>query len=104
MGWLYVFLAAASELVGVVGLTKFSKKRSVFSAILYLGGFGASFIFLYFAFNFLQVSTAYAVWTGVGTAGAVLMNMAFFGESRSKGRIASVILIIIGVVGLKALS
>lgn len=104
MGWLYVFLAAASELVGVVGLTKFSKKRSVFSAILYLGGFGASFIFLYFAFNFLQVSTAYAVWTGVGTAGAVLMNMAFFGESRSKSRIASVILIIIGVVGLKALS
>lgn len=104
MGWLYVFLAATSELVGVVGLTKFSKKRSVFSAILYLGGFGASFVFLYFAFNFLQVSTAYAVWTGVGTAGAVLMNMVFFGESRSKGRIASVILIIIGVVGLKALS
>ena len=104
MGWLYVFLAATSELVGVVGLTKFSKKRSVFSAILYLGGFGASFVFLYFAFNFLQVSTAYAVWTGVGTAGAVLMNMIFLGESRSKGRIASVILIIIGVVGLKALS
>src|SRR5699024_2321269 len=104
MGWLYVFLAATSELVGVVGLTKFSKKRNEFSAILYLGGFGASFVFLYFAFNFLQVSTAYAVCTGVGTEGAVLMNMVYFGESRSKGSIASVILIIIGVVGLKALS
>ena len=104
MGWLFVFLAATSELIGVVGLTKFSQKRSMFSAILYLGGFGTSFIFLYFAFNFLQVSTAYAVWTGIGTAGAVLINMMFFGESRSRGRIMSVTLIIIGVVGLKALS
>jgi len=74
------------------------------NTVLFLGGFAASFAFLYYSFNFLQVSTAYAVWVGIGTAGAVIINMIFFGESKSLGRITSVILIIIGVVGLRALS
>ncbi len=104
MGWLYVFLAAASELVGVTGLTKYSKKKTLFSFLLYYGGFGLSFYFLYQSFRFLQVSTAYAVWIGIGTAGAVLINMIFFNESKSPGKIISVILIVIGVVGLKYVS
>ncbi|GKV69483.1 QacE family quaternary ammonium compound efflux SMR transporter [Sporosarcina sp. NCCP-2716] len=104
MGWLYVALAAGSELAGVAGLNKYSKRKSLLSGLAYLGGFGLSFLFLYTSFKYLQVSTAYAVWIGIGTAGAVLLNMIFFGESRSLSRIASLMLIIIGVVGLKALS
>lgn len=104
MGWLFVFLAASSELVGVIGLKKYSMKKTFFSFILYGGGFGLSFYFLYQSFKFLQISTAYAVWIGIGTAGAVLINMIFFGESRSAGKVISVALIVIGVVGLKYLS
>ncbi|PID14216.1 hypothetical protein CSV63_14105 [Sporosarcina sp. P34] len=44
------------------------------------------------------------MWIGVGTAGAVLINRLFFGESKSAGRGVSLTLIVIGVVGLKALS
>lgn len=104
MGWLYVFLASISELIGVIGLKIYSSKKTIYSFILYIGGFGCSFLFLYQAFKFLQVSTAYAVWIGIGTAGAVLINMIFFDESKSAGKITSVILIVIGVVGLKTLS
>ena len=104
MGWLYVALAAGFEFVGVIGLNKYSQQRSIPTGLLYLGGFGLSFLFLYTSFKFLQVSTAYAVWIGIGTAGAVLLNMIFFGESKSLSRIGSLALIIIGVVGLKALS
>lgn len=104
MGWLYVCLAAVSELVGVVGLKKYSEEKTVPSFILYFGGFGLSFLFLYQSFKFLQVSTAYAVWIGIGTAGAVIINMIFFGESKSAGKAVSVSMIVIGVVGLKALS
>lgn len=50
------------------------------------------------------MSIAYAVWMGLGTAGAVTINMIFFGESRRLCRIVSVGLIIIGVVGLKMVS
>lgn len=104
MGWIFVFLAAIAELIGVVGLKKFSDHKAVMNFIVYIGGFAASFAFLYYSFKFLQVSTAYAVWVGIGTAGAVVINMIFFGESRSPGRMLSVVFIVIGVVGLKALS
>lgn len=93
-----------SELAGVVGLNKYSERKTVPSFLLYMGGFGLSFFFLYQSFKFLQVSTAYVVWIGIGTAGAVLINMIFFGESKSRGKIVSVMMIVIGVVGLKALS
>lgn len=56
------------------------------------------------SFHYLQVSVAYAVWIGVGTAAAVLVNMIFFNESKNFGRVMSLIVIIIGVTGLKAVS
>ncbi|PIC64436.1 QacE family quaternary ammonium compound efflux SMR transporter [Sporosarcina sp. P13] len=104
MGWILVLLAALSEFVGVIGLKKYSEKKNAINALLYYGGFGLAFFLLYNSFKFLQVSTAYAVWIGVGTAGAVIINMIFFGESKSTGRIVSLCLIVFGVVGLKALS
>lgn len=104
MGWVFVFFAAASEIAGTIGLKLYSQQKTIKHGLLYIGGFGASFIFLYESFNFLQVSVSYAVWIGIGTAGAVLLNMILFGESKSIGRIVSVFLIVIGVVGLKALS
>lgn len=104
MGWLFVLLAAVSEVTGVVGLKMYSQEKNVRNGVIYASGFAASFAFLYISFKYLQVSIAYAVWIGIGTAGAVLINMILFGESKSTGRLISVGLIIIGVVGLKALS
>ncbi|NHC40500.1 QacE family quaternary ammonium compound efflux SMR transporter [Bacillus sp. MM2020_1] len=104
MGWLLVFLAAASEVAGAAGLKLYSQKKTFRNGVLYIGGFGASLIFLYVSFQFLQLSIAYAVWVGIGTAGAVFINMFLFGESKNLGRIISVLVIIIGVVGLKVLS
>ncbi|RST72330.1 multidrug efflux SMR transporter [Siminovitchia acidinfaciens] len=104
MGWLFVFLASASEIAGVMGLKMFSEKKTIKNGAFYLGGFAASFIFLYESLNYLQLTVAYSVWIGVGTAGAVLVNMLLFNESKSIARIVSVILIVIGVTGLKAVS
>lgn len=104
MGWLFIFFASITEITGVIGLKKFSQKKTLPNGLIYGTGFALSFVFLYFAFQYLQVSVVYAVWMGIGTAGAVIVNMIFFGESRSPGRIASVALIIIGVVGLKFIS
>lgn len=104
MGWLYVSLAAISEMAGVAGLKMYSQQKAIKSGLLYLGGFATSFMFLYISFKYLQVSIAYSVWIGIGTAGAVLLNMFIFGESKDIMRVSSVILIVIGVVGLKAVS
>lgn len=104
MGWLFVALAAISEIVGVVGLKLFSQVKNLRHVVIFVSGFTVSFVLLYQSFNYLQLSIAYAVWIGLGTAGAVIINMIFFGESKSLGRIISLILIIIGVTGLKVVS
>lgn len=104
MGWILVLLAAISEIVGVVGLRFYSQKKNIRNLLIYLGGFGLSFMLLYASFNYLQLSIAYVVWVGIGTVGAVLVNIIFFGESKNLTRIISIIAIIIGVAGLKAVS
>ncbi|SDC81355.1 paired small multidrug resistance pump [Terribacillus halophilus] len=104
MGWLFVLIASCFEMVGVIGLKKFSSNKNVWNAAIYFGGFICSFILLYQSFHYLQLSVAYAVWTGIGTAGAVLLNMLLFNESKSMGRVLSVLIIIAGVVGLKIVS
>jgi quaternary ammonium compound-resistance protein SugE len=47
------------------------------------------------------VGTAYAVWVGVGAVGTAILGMVLLGESASVGRIASIGLIVAGIVGLK---
>ena len=104
MGWIYVLCAAMFELVGVTGLKKLSEKRNIKNLSILILGFASSFALLYKAFQYLDISVAYAVWTGLGTAGAVFINMLLFGEAKTIKRVLSVGLIVIGVVGLKAVS
>ncbi|MCD9086378.1 multidrug efflux SMR transporter [Stenotrophomonas sp. SY1] len=104
MGWFLVVAAALMETLGVVGLKRYSQNKNALNGLLFFGGFGASFVLLYQSFRYLQLSVAYAVWIGLGTAAAVLVNMAFFGESRSIARLLSLGVIVAGVVGLKAVS
>jgi len=104
MGWVLIILAALSEIIGVVGLRIYSQHKTLRNLMLYIGGFGVSFALLYASFNYLQLSIAYVVWVGIGTVGAVLVNIIFFGESKNLSRIISIIAIIVGVAGLKAVS
>lgn len=104
MGWLFVMAAASFEVTGAVGLHLYSQKKNILSTALYLGGFGLSFLLLYQSFDYLQLSVAYAVWIGLGTAGAVLVNMIFFGESKNRQRVLSLMVILAGVIGLKLVS
>src|SRR5699024_6326402 len=121
MGWLFVFLAASSELVGVVGLKRFSEQKTVMMGLLYGLGIEVYFLFLYYYFLFLylcdyisflyiklyliyEVNTAYAFCIGNGNAGTEVIKMFIIVESKSVGKEVSVIFIVIGVVGLKAMS
>lgn len=104
MGWAFVISAATLEMVGVIGLRLFNKEKTYPHLAVYIGGFMISFLLLYVSFRYLDMSVAYAVWTGLGTAGSVLVNMIFFGESRSFRRVLSLGIILVGVIGLKAIS
>ena len=63
-----------------------------------------SFYFLSVALKTLPLGTAYAIWTGIGTVGTVILGIILFKEPLDIIRIVCIILIIIGILGLKIIS
>src|SRR5580765_4225602 len=62
----------------------------------------AAFVFLLGrALQVLEVGVAYAVWTGIGAAGTLIMGVALFGETLNPAKIAGIVLVITGIVALK---
>jgi quaternary ammonium compound-resistance protein SugE len=100
MAWIWIWLAAACEIVWVLGLKAsghFAKlKPSVVTIVAYL----ASLYFLSLGVRRLPIGTSYVVWTGVGAAGAAIGGMILYGESRDPLRIACLFVIAAGVAGL----
>ena len=60
-----------------------------------------SFFFLSLALKNLPLGTAYAIWTGIGAVGTVILGVFLFGEAATPTRLALILLIIAGIVGLK---
>lgn len=104
MEWLFLILAGFMEVVGVIGIKKTAEKNSFINNVILIGGFVISFQLLMRAMETISLSTAYAVWTGIGTVGAAVVGMIFFKESKSLLRIACILGIIFSVVGLKLVS
>jgi quaternary ammonium compound-resistance protein SugE len=62
----------------------------------------AAFVFLLGrALQVLEIGIAYAVWTGIGAAGTLLMGVLLFGEAMSPMKIAGIVLVVLGIVALK---
>ncbi|ARD47843.1 QacE family quaternary ammonium compound efflux SMR transporter [Sporosarcina sp. P37] len=101
MAWVYLIIASLGEIFGVMSINYYLQNRSVKRLLLIVGIFGFGFVFLSLAMREIQMSTAYAVWTGLGAAGAVLMGILIFKEPASGKRLFFLSLIILGAVGLK---
>jgi paired small multidrug resistance pump len=101
MTWTFLVLAGLLEIVGVSGIAKINQRPSIFSLIMLIGGFSGSFLFLSLSMNEISMGTAYAVWTGIGTAGSAIVGMLLQGESKDPLRLLFIALIILTVIGLK---
>lgn len=104
MSWLYLFIAGLLEIFWAVELKLSHGFSRLLPSILTIAGITASFVFLSLALKKLPLSTSYAVWTGIGTAGTVLFGVFYFHESISAAHIICVALILCGIIGLKFLS
>jgi small multidrug resistance pump len=100
LAWIYLSAAIATEVVGTVFLRYTEGFTRVVPTILVLGAFGGSLWLAALALKQLEVSLAYAVWAGVGTAAIAVIGMAAMGESVNALKLASIALVITGVVGL----
>ena len=101
MAWVYLVIASLGEIFGVISINLYIQKKSIGRLLLLVASFTFGFIFLALAMRDIPMSTAYAIWTGLGAAGAVLMGALFFGESAGWKRLCFLSLIIAGAVGLK---
>ena len=99
--WLLLGLAGLAEIVWVIAL-KYSEgfTKPVASAITVVS-LAVSMLLLGWAVKTLPIGTAYAVWTGIGAAGAAMAGLYLFGESANPARLLCIGLVIVGVVGLK---
>ncbi|ACT04466.1 DMT family transporter [Paenibacillus sp. JDR-2] len=101
MNWLALICAGLFEMLGVVMMNKVNEKKSVKNIALLLIGFGMSFACLSYAMQTLEMSIAYAIWTGIGATGGAILGMILYGEPKNMLRIFFITLIIGAVVGLK---
>ena len=101
MNWLILFIAGLFETGWAVGLKYTQGFSRPMPTVFTLIAMAISFWLLAMAMRTLPVGTAYAVWTGIGAVGAVILGIVLFGEPVTFARIGCVALIVTGLIGLK---
>ena len=101
MAWTLLFLAGLFEVAWAIGLKYTDGFSKLVPSTLTIAAMVASVVLLGLAMKQLPVGTAYAVWTGIGTIGTVILGIFLLGESAAPLRIACLALIVLGIAGLK---
>lgn len=100
LAWIYLAAAIATEVVGTVFLRFTDGFTKPLPSVLVIATYALSLWLTALALRQLEISLAYAVWAGVGTAAVAVIGMAALGESVNALKLASIVLVIGGVVGL----
>jgi quaternary ammonium compound-resistance protein SugE len=101
MAWVVLFIAGLLEIGWAIGLKYTQGFTKLWPSVATVGAMAVSFLLLSVALKTIPVGTGYAIWTGIGAVGTVIVGMAFLDEPREVERIVCILLIIIGIVGLK---
>ena len=101
MGWLLLFTAGFAEIIFAVSLKYNEGFSKLWPSVITCITGGLSFYLLILAIKTLPLGTAYAVWTGMGAVGVAILGIFLFKESADWFRLTSILLIIIGIIGLK---
>jgi len=101
MAWLILLVAGLLEIGWATGLKYTEGFTRLVPSVLTVGSMVASIVLLSIALKTLPVGTGYAVWTGIGAVGTAILGIYLFGESTDLPRLASIGLIVAGIIGLK---
>lgn len=100
MGWIYLATAIALEIFATSNLKMSEGLTRLTPSLLVFPLYGGSFLCLARALKTLELGTAYAVWSAVGTAIVAAIGIFWFGESVTPLKLVSLALVVAGVVGL----
>ncbi len=101
MAWIYLLIAGAFEIVWAVSLKFTDGFTRLWPSVGTVVAMGISMVCISFALRTIPMGTAYAIWTGIGAAGTVIVGMVWFNEPRDAMRLLSIAAIIVGIAGLK---
>lgn len=101
MPWIVLVVAGLFEVGWAIGLKYTEGFTRLWPSVATVAAMVASVVLLGWAMRSLPVGTAYAVWTGIGAVGTVLLGIVLFHEPATVGRLLCVAMILAGIVGLK---
>ena len=101
MAWAYLVAAGLLEIGWAVGLKHTDGFTRPLPTVLTVGAMIVSIALLGIALRDLPLATGYAIWTGIGTIGTAILGMLLFNEPATAIRLASIGLVLAGIVGLK---
>lgn len=101
MSWFLLLIAGLLEVAWAAGLKTSEGFTRLWPSVFTIVTSTASFVLLAIAMKQLPLGTAYAVWTGIGAVGAFIFGIVVMGEAVTVARIASALLIVTGLIGLK---
>lgn len=104
MPWILLVIAGLFEVAWAIGLKYTEGFTRLWPSVGTLAAMALSVILLGLAMRTLPVGTAYAVWTGIGAVGTVILGIVLFAEPANAARLACVGLIVAGILGLKLTS
>ncbi|AXK39774.1 quaternary ammonium compound efflux SMR transporter SugE [Crenobacter cavernae] len=104
MAWIHLVIAGLLEVAWAIGLKQSEGFSKLVPSAFTLVTMAASFYLLASAMRSLPAGTAYAVWTGIGAVGTVLIGIFWLNEPVNAGRVLSLTLLVAGLIGLKVSS
>ncbi|AXO15567.1 MULTISPECIES: quaternary ammonium compound efflux SMR transporter SugE [Thalassospira] len=104
MAWTALVIAGFLEICWAIGLKYTEGFTKPIPSALTIAAIAASFWLLSIAMRTIPIGTAYAIWTGIGAAGAVIFGIIMVGEPANPGRLVAIALILSGIVMLKLFS
>ncbi|MFD4820714.1 DMT family transporter [Peribacillus butanolivorans] len=101
MAWIYIIMAGLLEIVWVIGLKYSHGFTKIIPSIVTVVIIIFSFFLLSKALHSIPLGTGYAIFTGLGTVGTVVIGMLFLGETINPLKVFFMALMILGIIGIK---
>jgi quaternary ammonium compound-resistance protein SugE len=104
MGWVYLMIAGAMELVITTSLRYVDGFTRLMPSAIFLVGLILSLYFVEKSMREIPLGTAYAIWGGIGAGGTVIVGALFYGEPLGALRVLFLAMLIVSIIGLKFVS
>ncbi|MBZ7931224.1 DMT family transporter [Campylobacter molothri] len=104
MAWVFLIIAGICEIIGVIIMKKYVNTHAKKYLLALIVCFMCSFMSLSLSMQSIAMSIAYAIWTGIGAVGSVVVGVVLFKESKNFLKLFFILVILVSTIALKLLS